>query len=168
MSAKDEAVIANILKCLNETGIPLSKIAIQKAAYFLKAHGVPLAFGFEPYTYGPYSFALSRALDEMCFWDKISLKDKNEYSLPGKIEREGLSDELLGRIREQTRKFAEALDGDYEFNNFELLGTTLYCMKALENAKEPVSEETVVKEFTAWKGNAYTPEQIQQAFHKLQ
>lgn len=166
MSAKDEAIIANILKCLDEAGIPLSKIAIQKATYFLKASGVPLSVKFEPYTYGPYSFSLSRQLDDLCFWDKVKVKDKYQYELVDVSEGD-LPESLRSSIQALIHKFSDVVGGNYGFNNLELYGTTLYCVKALENAGEEVTDESVLKEFRGWKGNAYPEGDIRNAFRRL-
>ncbi|MDY7001565.1 MAG: hypothetical protein SVS15_07270 [Thermodesulfobacteriota bacterium] len=160
-------IIALVLTCLNEKEIPLEKIVVQKIMYFLKANGVPVGFRFKPCAYGPYSFELANALDDMLFWDKIA-EENNTYTIQ---DLSGYNSDVPEK--EQTEReidrFGELVENRFDFKTMELFGTVLFCKRALEEDGEDATDENIVEEFLGWKGpDKYSAEEILQAFHKLQ
>jgi O-acetyl-ADP-ribose deacetylase (regulator of RNase III) len=59
------AAIVKVLDTYRELAYGLSKIEVQKLAYFLQEAGEPLRLPFEKQRYGPYSDALRHALNSM-------------------------------------------------------------------------------------------------------
>ena len=159
--------IALVLSCLNEKKISLKKIVVQKTMYFLKANGVPVGFRFKPYAYGPYSFELANALDDMLFWDKIA-EENNTYTIKDFSDYD-FNTPRKKQIEQGIEKFAELVENRFDFKTMELFGTVLFCKRALEEADENATDKNIVEEFLGWKGpDKYSEEEILQAFHKLQ
>ena len=59
------AAILKVLETYRELSYGLSRLEIQKLAYFLQEAGEPLKLQFEKHTFGPYSDSLRHALNNM-------------------------------------------------------------------------------------------------------
>ncbi len=148
----------SFLRLLQEKKIPLSKIVVQKAIFFLRAKKIPIPFTFAPYTFGPYSFDLNTALEDARFWGELKL-DKNKYELTaGDVQ---FPPSYRKKVENALDEFSEFSDRKYEFSEMELLGTALYCVMTTNgdttNAKQ---------EFLSWKGQKYSDAEINNAIDK--
>lgn len=168
MADINQAIVCEMLRTLQAKGVELSKINLQKTAYFLKSWGVSLGLRFRPYTYGPYSTDLVKCLSELEFWDCLKLKGSTYeiIDLP--------NDELDSK---ETDCIHQCIDVIFDkvimsrapsFQDMEVLGTALYCRNALIAAGEAVTPEAVVNQFKAWKGQSYAEEIILEAHNKLE
>lgn len=160
-----EDVFKHVLNWLTKNRQKTSKIALQKLLFFLQEKGERLGYNFEPYIYGPFSKKVMRTASKLQEQNCISV-DSTEYVIRGELsfnldssEKERLDCFLDG--------FNKILEGNFSFENLELYGTTLYCMKALEENGQSTDESAVLDEFKAWKRSKYADDQIKEARERL-
>lgn len=158
--------VADILAVLGEERLPAEKVLLHKFLYFLSTQGINTGFRFEPYTYGPYSFDLASTLGSMAFWDEIEEKGTTVEVLDlGQYKNS--DGQLLTVLRKQLKIFLSLIGGNIAFDKLECFGTVLYCAEVIANHGDSPTEETVLKEFKAWKKNKYTDEQVRETFMKV-
>ncbi|AAS97311.1 YwgA family protein [Nitratidesulfovibrio vulgaris] len=169
MADQNEAIVCEMLRAMQAKGVELTKINLQKTAFFLKSWGVSHGLRFKPYTYGPYSKDLAKLLDDLTFWDSLKLDTKTTYSIVDLPEHQ-LSEQDATRIRNCVDALYDNIAGSRnpDFNEMEVLGTVLYCRNALLVAGEEPTEPEVINQFKAWKGQAYTDERIADALRRIE
>lgn len=158
MRSANEVTLCTLLKVMNDKGVTLSKIAIQKVAYFLITQGVTFGYRFKPFTYGPYSSELSQALDDLVFWDHLSATG-NTYMIENLPD---CNEDTLPQISECVDIFFDELVNTKTptFDDVEIYGTILYCQESLKMVGDIVSQETILEEFKGWKGDKYPDSRI--------
>ncbi len=159
-------ILKETLEYLQKSGVPLTKITIQKALYFVKATGLPVGYSFEPYYYGPYSAELAEDLDDLCFWDQLKKKDDKTYDIIN-LGKTNVPDWYKQLLHERLSQFIKALDKNFNFANLELVGTVAYCCRALKNSGDELTEQNLLQEVRAWKGRKYADKQILHLFRKI-
>lgn len=163
----ESRTVAEVLRIVNDKGIHLDKVFLQKFIYFLNTQGAQTGFRFRPYTYGPFSFELANTIESMAFWDAIE-EGKTEIKI---LDLSGCEPfekkEKYEKMTALLDEFVDVLSADFSFKNLECVGTVLYCAQALSFAGEHVTEDSVVSEFKQWKGKRYPEGQIKHAFQKL-
>lgn len=166
MQSTKRDTLCALLDAMSAKGVTLTKIAIQKAAYFLSYQGVTVGFKFKPFTYGPYSVDLSQELDDLVFWDHLSVVDKKTYSI----------DKLPDYDKSKLEKVTEHVDCFFEkiletknptFKDVEIYGTILHCQRALNMLDVEITAESVLEEFKGWKGDRYPDKEIADAYNHL-
>ena len=70
-------------------------------------------------------------------------------------------------MNEKLDQFSSLIDRDFSFNNLELFGTVLYCIRALQENGMESNLKKVIQEFQAWKGTRYSDKNIENAYKKL-
>jgi len=162
------AVIAKVLTALKENNVPLDKIVIHKFFYFLRTQKMCTEFGFEPYTYGPFSFDLASQLRKMAFWDEID-ESKNKIEIKDLSAYRDVKLDNEEKIYSLLIKFKEII-ADFNFRSLECAGTILYCAETISygNEKQKPTFAEIEKEFIAWKGNKYSSEEIKTMYTRLQ
>lgn len=170
MADLNRQIVCELLDVMQEHGVELTKINIQKTAYFLTAWGVSLGLRFHPYTYGPYSGELSRCLEDLAFWDNLAKKDDKTYEVRELPERPNLRADDKARIRACVTALYDAILGKNApgFDEMEIYGTVLYCRNALKAAAEDVTEDAILKQFKAWKGDTYPDAKVRAAIRNLE
>ena len=168
---KKREVLKLVLEAMQGMGIELSKINIQKIIFFLEDVDVPVYFKYDVYLYGPYSHELQEELDDMVFWDELEKEDNSKYKIEpdptGTQEENKIDTELQDKIKESIRDFSEIVDGSFSFDNVEIAGTLLYCIRALENYDIEPDKENVIEEFKKWKGSKYPTNKIETIYKKI-
>ena len=154
--------ILGILNYLKNQNIPLQKIVIQKISFFMKIFGFVLAYSFEPYKYGPFSEKLSEDLETLDVDKKIKINKTNVELIDSSI-----SDNLNGNAKTFIDLFDDMVAKNYDFDNMEIYGTVLYCIRSLYESSDPVTKETVLEQFIGWKGNRYSEARIYDSFEKI-
>ncbi|MBG3879095.1 hypothetical protein FVW20_19380 [Desulfovibrio oxamicus] len=171
MADLNRQIVCELLDVMQEHGVELTKINIQKTAYFLTAWGVSLGLRFRPYTYGPYSGELSRCLEDLAFWDNLAKKGDKAYEVLELPERPDLRLDEKARISACVTALYDAILGKKapSFDEMEVYGTVLYCRNALKAAaEEDVTEDAILKQFKAWKGDAYPDAKVRAAIQNLE
>jgi len=161
-----QEILKEVLSYLEKKGVPLTKIVIQKALYFLKATGQPVGYSFEPYAYGPFSVEVAEDLNDLCFWNELEEKDSYLYVFKN-FKEPKIEQQLKKKIKDKLDKYVDLLDKNFDFRNVELLGTVIYCCKALKLSGDPLTPENVIEEVKAWKGNKYSKKEILTVFNKI-
>ena len=162
---RSNQILKHVLAWMSEKNIETSKIAIQKTLFFLKECGIPMRFEFDAYTYGPFSKQIMDAAEELEYAGEITVSHR-DYELASSFT-DTLPEKEKTDLDEKLDKFTGLINKDFSFDNMELFGTVLYCIRALqENGMEPDSND-VIQEFQAWKGTRYSDENIENAYEKL-
>jgi hypothetical protein len=159
------AVFKHILAWLENNNKPTSKIALQKMLFFLQEKGVPLGYDFEPHTYGPFSRQVMQTATELTSNNEI-VTQRTAYATAPEFA-DPLPDEDKAHIDDLLAGFSNMLEGKFTFDNLELYGTALYCLRALQENKMSWDREALVQEFRAWKGSKYPEDQISAAYNVL-
>lgn len=156
-----------ILSQMAENGIPLTKINIQKFVFYLREVGIPVQFKYEPYIYGPYSCELKSALRDLEIHGELleqgSVYETKELQLGEKEIPLAIKEKTIAKIK----AYQNALGNQFHFDNMEKTGTVIYCAKALEQAGQEPTNDKILSEFIAWKGNKYSKDQIEDAIERV-
>jgi hypothetical protein len=126
--------------------------------YFVDSLTMRSGFKFTPFTYGPFSFDLAEALDEMSF--KGDIVSQNNNYMVSSLENYPSSQEITEKLYEAIDNFSESVGNDFSFKNMEILGTALYCARSLKASGETVTIDSIVNDFKAWKGSKYTDQNV--------
>lgn len=160
-----------ILKKMQSLAIPLEKINIQKIIFFLRETGIPVNYKYEPYLFGPYSNELKFDLMDLELWGHIeSIKDSDsEYTLKSsELDIDSNIDEVnKTKIDDKIYQYQNAIDKNYSFDNMEVSGTIVYCIRALEKVGINSDENSVLREFKNWKGNKYSDATIKRMYDRI-
>lgn len=159
-------VILHLFRTMENKNVPTEKVVIQKIIYFLNTQGVRLGFKFEPYTYGPFSFDLANYLSSLAFWDQIK-EHERYYTLTDRPETPDIDVGMKKKIDALLDAFCKVAGNNFDFQNMELLGTTLYCAESIIFAGEDPEKDQVVAEFIEWKKDKYSKERIFEAYNQL-
>lgn len=165
------AAILKVLDAYRTLNDGVSKIEIQKLAYFLQETGENLQLDFVKHQYGPYAETLRHALDNM----------EGHYirSLPVDIDGQGIfpvEEALLAAetfIQAQTpqlaariARVAELIDGFQSPYGMELLATVHWVARH-ELADSPNKAIVAVQAWNTRKRNIMPPEHIEIAWQHL-
>lgn len=148
-----------IIEQLQENGHPNpKKVLVQKLAHFLTSLGVTTGLRFRPYTYGPFSKEIMDIMDDLSFWHASDgfRVEKTHYKVPSPFPEDlepHLPEEEAKNITKLTRDYFDLINNDTNFNNIELYGTTLYCIKALkqEHKDSTPTDNDVIRDYIEWK-----------------
>ena len=160
-----DLILLFILEYMAARGIPLTKIAVQKCVYYLKINGAMNVFRFSMSTFGPYSIDLNSALDDLIFWDKITL-DGEKYALY-KPDTVTMCVEVRDEVQNHIDNFANLLENVFSFSKLELYSTLLYCIVALRICDIRITESIVLSEFREWKGNKFDKGDVVTALNRI-
>ncbi len=159
------AIFKHVLAWLHSKKLNPSKIALQKIIFYLKEKGLPLQYDFEPYSYGPFSRDVMNEARNLEINNEIQVR-KSDYLLnPG--FKEELSDAEKNKVNALIDEFYQLVDKDFSFDNLELYGTVLYCIRSLQDHGDNLNNALVEEEFKAWKGNKFPSAHIHKAYEKL-
>jgi uncharacterized protein YwgA len=151
----------------------LGRTAMQKLVYFAKVLGVPVPCSFEIYTYGPYSDAVTFAVDSLLADDvlKDMSKDPQTYSNYRLGEN---ANEILNAYQPFIDPHRAKIDavvqslGNFKPQELELIATLHFIHHRLRQIwrKEP-SRDQIVAEFHRVKKNKFTREKIDSWYDAL-
>ena len=162
---RSNQIFKHVLAWMHKKNIETSKIAMQKTLFFLKEQGISMRFEFDAYAYGPFSRQVMETAEELEYAGEITV-NPTYYELASAFS-DTLPKKEKKNLNKKLDKFSSLIGGDFSFNNLELFGTVLYCIRALqENGMEPDSND-VIQEFHAWKGSKYSDKNIENAYGKL-
>ena len=166
------AAILKVLDTYRELNYGLSKIEVQKLAYFLQEAGENLSLNFVKHQYGPYADALRHALDRMDGHFITGLGD-------GVVESEIVPDqnalvEAETFIQQTQRqdlfqhisKVAALIEGFQSPYGMELL-STVHWVATREEADSPAKAINAVQAWNERKRNLMKPEHINVAWLHL-
>jgi O-acetyl-ADP-ribose deacetylase (regulator of RNase III) len=166
------AFVVAAIEAYREPTYRLGRLELQKLAYFLQRAGAPLNLEFEAEQFGPYSDALTHAIDAMeghyirGFGDRTGASAV--YVLPGAMQEARAvllnqpgSSEVLAKLDSVVRGF----ESPY---GLELLASVDWVMDRNGKASSPVSEIIeAVKRWDERKASLFAPDRIRLAAKHL-
>lgn len=162
---RSSQIFKHVLAWMHKKNIETSKIAMQKTLFFLKECGISMRFEFDAYTYGPFSKQIMDAAKELEYAGEITVSHSN-YKLTSSFS-DTLPGKQRGNLDKNLYKFSSLIDRDFSFDNLELFGTVLYCIRALQENGMELNLKKVIQEFQAWKGTRYSDKNIENAYKRL-
>ena len=162
---RSSQIFKHVLAWMHKKNIETSKIAMQKTLFFLKEKGISMRFEFDAYTYGPFSKQIMDAAKELESAGEITV-NHSDYKLASSFF-DTLNENESEKLDKKLDKFSSLINGDFSFDNLELFGTVLYCIRALQENGMELNLKKVIQEFQAWKGTRYSDKNIENAYKKL-
>jgi O-acetyl-ADP-ribose deacetylase (regulator of RNase III) len=170
---KGRAAILKVIDTYREVGYGLSKIEVQKLAYFLQNAGEDLKLNFVKHHYGPYSDELRHALNTMEGHYIVGLGDgvvESEIEPVAEALAEAdafISDTGLEQTLHRTERVAALIDGFQSSYGMELLATVHWVAK---NEVDLQTKESATEAIHAWnnrKKQLMSPQHIGIAWDRL-
>lgn len=167
------AAIVKIISIYREMEYSLSRIEIQKLAYFLEEGGQPMNLGFVKQNYGPYSDKLRHVLKAM---DGHYITGVGDFSGDSEIAvlpealpeaEEFIKASISDELSEQVARIRELIDGFETPYGMELLAT-VHWVKVHESGVLTVSDAIkAVHDWNARKRAIFSQEHIKLAWRRL-
>jgi len=150
----------------------LTKLEIQKLAYFLQVAGEPLKLEYVKHRYGPYAenlnFLLQRVEGHFIRGYGDRSKEAEIHVLTNAL---GEAEEFLAGSPEAIQhleRVAELIDGFENPYRMELLATVHWvAARDLDATNEPAQVVASVQQWNARKRDLFTPEHIEAAWERL-
>lgn len=151
----------------------LSKLEIQKLAYFLQVAGEPLRLRYVKEQFGPYANNLNHVLQRLEGHYIRGYGDRNTsaeiYLVDGAVETANLALQNTQEAQEHLDKVARLIEGYETPYGMELLATVHWvASEESEGAKNLEEAITKVHEWSERKRNAFKVEHIKRAWERLQ
>lgn len=167
------ALLISLIARYKEKDYPLTKLEIQKLAYFLQEAGEPLSLNYVKDNFGPYAEKLNFVLQLLeghyirGYGDRnsnsaIQLMPTAEEAASAFLIRESDVDARLSKV-------SDLIEGFETPYGLELLATVHWVAKCEHEAAS--NPQVAVRKVQAWsprKEKLFKPEHIQKAWHRLQ
>lgn len=166
------AAILKVLETYRELNYGLSKIEVQKLAYFLQEAGEDLRLQFVKHHYGPYADALRHALDKMDGHFIHGLGDGVvEAEIAPRPEALAEAEQFIQRnqnqqLLEHIAKVEELIAGFQSPYGMELL-STVHWVATREHAQNPVQALEHIQAWNKRKRQLMQPAHIEVAWQQL-
>ncbi len=166
------AAILKVIDTYRTLNYGLSKIEVQKLAYFLQAAGENLKLDFKKHTYGPYADQLRHALDRM---DGHFIQGVGDGVVESEIEpiQDALkeADDFIAQegnrqLQEYVASVEALIEGFQSSYGMELLAT-VHWVAVEENAQSPVEAIKIVGQWNKRKRELMHPDHIRVAWGQL-
>lgn len=170
MTAGRAAILA-LLETYRTVNFGLSKIEVQKLAYFLQEAGEDMKLQFQKDTYGPYADALRHALNSM---DGHYIQGVGDGVVESEISpidsaledaKEFLSNSNEG-INARIQRVRELIGGFQSPYGVELLSTVHWVHKN-EGATNPIEAHQAIEHWNERKKALMIPQHVEAAWNKL-
>lgn len=171
MTAGRAAILA-LLETYRSVNFGLSKIEVQKLAYFLQEAGENMRLEFKKHTYGPYADALRHALNSM---DGHYIQGVGDGVVESEITpidsaledaKQFLANSNEG-INSRIQKVSELIDGYQSPYGVELLSTVHWVNKN-DGASNPSEAHQAIQVWNDRKKALMTPQHVAAAWNRLQ
>ena len=166
------AAVLKLLETYRALNYGVSKIEVQKLAYFLQEAGENLQLKFEKYHYGPYADQLRHALDRM---DGHFIVGVGDGVVDSEIEpKQDALDEANAYIKnldnqqlvEHVARVEELIDGFQSSYGMELLAT-VHWIASQEHVDTPEAALSFIKKWNKRKRDLMKPEHVKIAWEHL-
>lgn len=138
------AILIRLLRAYELVDGQLTKLEVQKLAYFLQAAGEPLRLGFVKHQYGPYAEKLNFVLQDLEGHYLRGYGDRTVASrlhlLPGAV---AAADEILAAdavARRRLRRVSQLIEGFESPYGMELLATVHWVASRNESARRDIAQ----------------------------
>lgn len=168
------AAILKVIDTYRDVGYGLSKIEVQKLAYFLQQAGENLKLIFQKHTYGPYSDQLRHALNRMEGHYIIGLGDgvvESEIEPVAQALQEAqdyVSEIGHKALLDRIERISLLIDGFQSPYGMELLATVHWVATHDTEADSPESATKAVHAWNSRKKHLMTPQHINIAWSRLE
>jgi hypothetical protein len=166
------ALFVRLLEAYGIPGYELSKLEIQKLAYFLQEAGEPLKLAYEKHLYGPYANNLNHVLKHIEGHYIRGYGDGsgtvNIYVLPEGREAAQAFLEKEPSAQERLETVSNLIAGFETPYGLELLATVHWVAK--ENPEAAENSEQAIAQVHQWsdrKRQLFKPEHIRKAWQRL-
>lgn len=166
--------ILKAIETYRDIGYGLSKIEVQKLAYFLQEAGENLKLTFTKHTYGPYSDQLRHALNRMEGHYIVGLGDgvvasEIEPTVEALEEAESyIATEGKQNLLDRINRISTLIDGFQSPYGMELLATVHWVATHEHNVNSSESATTAVHAWNSRKQQLMRPEHINIAWSRLE
>jgi O-acetyl-ADP-ribose deacetylase (regulator of RNase III) len=172
------ALFIKLLDLYKVANYELSRLEIQKLAYFLQGAGEPLKLNYEAGKYGPYAHNLNHVLDRLDghyingYGDNTGKADDASISLLDGAVKEAdqfLTESHSLESEQRLSKVQHLIEGFETPYGMELLATVHWVTLNVDNP--PASEDEAVSLVQAWsqrKAELFTPRHVRIAYKRLQ
>ena len=166
------AAILKVLDTYCALGYGLSRIEVQKLAYFLQEAGEPLNLSFEKNAYGPYSDTLRHVLNRMEGHFIRGLGDgvveAEIEPIPDAITEAETFIDTHGHeaMAEHVCRVGDLIDGFQSPYGMELLATVYWVAKN-EGASSPAQALAAVRSWNDRNKSLMTPTHVEAAWSRL-
>lgn len=166
------ALLISLIARYREQGYPLTKLEIQKLAYFLQEAGEPMKLRYVKDNYGPYADNLNHLLQRMEGHHIRGYGDRESASaiqLVATAEEEAIA--FLSResdVKDRLERVSRLIEGFETPYGLELLATVHWLGNESEEAR--TDPNTAIQKVHAWnerKRKLFKPEHIQKAWQHL-
>lgn len=170
MTAGRAAILA-LLESYRSVNFGLSKIEVQKLAYFLQEAGESMRLQFTKDAYGPYADALRHALNTMDghyiqgVGDGVVESEIRPITSALKDAKQFIADSNEG-IHSRIQRVSELIDGYQSPYGVELLATVHWVAKN-EGASNPTEAHQAIQIWNDRKKALMTPQHIEAAWGRL-
>ncbi len=167
------ASILKLLEVYRELDYGLSKIEIQKLAYFLQCAGIDLKLRFQKHSFGPYSQELRHALQHMEGHYIVGVGDGSTEAdiapVPGGIDEADrfLVDSGNEEIAARVTKVSDLIEGFQSPYGMELLATVHWVATNQPGAQTVGKAIEAVQEWNDRKRQIMSPDHITIAWERL-
>jgi O-acetyl-ADP-ribose deacetylase (regulator of RNase III) len=168
------AAILKIIEIYREMEYGLSKIEVQKLAYFLQNAGEELRLTFSKQQYGPYSEELKHALNRM---DGHFIRGVGDGVMAAEIEPDEAAlseaEQFVSRIgnvalRSRVERVARLIDGFQTPYGMELLATVHWVASADDSVRDAETALRAVQDWNERKRSLMSPAHVQTAWNRLE
>jgi O-acetyl-ADP-ribose deacetylase (regulator of RNase III) len=166
------AAILKVIETYRSLNYGLSKIEVQKLAYFLQITGQDLKLKFEKNSYGPYADVLRHALDRIDGHFIRSVGDgvvESEIEpIPAALEEADQYTQITNNkdLLRHVASVEDLIQGFQSPYGMELLATVHWVFKE-ENAKTPEEATRLIQNWNRRKKEIMKPEHIKVAWDQL-
>ncbi|PVZ68823.1 type II toxin-antitoxin system antitoxin DNA ADP-ribosyl glycohydrolase DarG [Pelagibaculum spongiae] len=165
------AAILSLLEIYKSQNYGLSKIEVQKLAYFLQVSGQNLKLNFVKHQYGPYADALRHALERM---DGHYIQGVGDGVVAAEITptESALNDakqflkQADSAITSHVQRVADLIEGYQSPYGVELLAT-VHWVAAYEGATSPEQAFALIQQWNARKKQLMTCQHVESAWMQL-
>lgn len=168
------ALFIQLLECYGEPGYQLTKLEIQKLAYFLQEAGEPLKLRFQKNQFGPYADNLNHVLSAIDGYYIQGFGDRSEKSsISVTPEGHQQSREFLQKHPESVARLERVSNLIFGFETpygMEMLAT-LHWVAAHEDEEAGSNVQTAIEKVKQWserKRNLFKENHLRKAWQRLQ
>lgn len=168
------AAILKTIETYRDIGYGLSKIEVQKLAYFLQEAGENLKLTFKKHTYGPYSDQLRHALNHMEGHYIVGLGDGVvESEIEPVVEALEEAESYIANtgnknLSERINRISTLIDGFQSPYGMELLATVHWVATQDPKVNSAASATTAAHAWNSRKQQLMTPNHIKVAWTRLE
>jgi O-acetyl-ADP-ribose deacetylase (regulator of RNase III) len=168
------ALLIRLMEVYREQGYKLTRLEIQKLAYFLQEGGEPMRLRYVKHQYGPYADNLNHVLQHIeghyirGYGDRSSSNRAAIYPTPEGVEAARAFLVSSADVTERLDRVSRLIEGFETPYGLELLATVHWVAKSSPQAATGISVAIQkVQDWSSRKRERFRPDHIQNAWRRL-